>query len=176
MTEEEEEEEEEDTIDKWEKIVVKATHNAYTHTRNTNVLSKFILRIAFLTSVWKYINKKKVSRAGARVCSRVHIIHILYIIVISVRRRRLVASASSCRCPRILIPLLKFDLFVETSSTGTNIFAKKMKEDRTQFSIFMSDRNRVISLFCLRISLNLKFRMPFNQFDSESDGRGSSER
>lgn len=91
------------TIDKWgKKIVVKATHITRTHTHeNTNVLSKFILRIAFLTSVWKYINKKKVSRAGARVCSRVHIIHILYIIVISVRRRWLAASASPCRCPRV---------------------------------------------------------------------------
>lgn len=82
------------------------THNAYTHTRNTNVLSKFILRIAFLTSVWKYINKKKVSRAGARVCSRVHIIHILYIIVISVRRRWLAASASPWRCSRIFLHFL----------------------------------------------------------------------
>lgn len=60
------------------KIVVKATHiKTRTDTQNTNVLSKFILRIAFLTSVWKYINKKSQSRWGTRML-RVHIYIIYY--------------------------------------------------------------------------------------------------
>lgn len=64
------------------KIVVKATHvrtrtrthiHVYTR-RNTNVLSKFILRIAFLTSVWKYINKKSQSRRGTRMFAHTYYI------------------------------------------------------------------------------------------------------
>jgi len=141
-----EEEEEEDTIDKWGKknSCKSHTHNAYTHTRNTNVLSKFILRIAFLTSVWKYINKKKSqSRRGTRMFARIHIIHILYIIVISVRRRWLAASASSCRCISACshVSLLKFDLFFETSSIGTNT---SQRRSDAIFDRYVRSKNRVV--------------------------------